>query len=139
MTDDRQDLPEKEDRIEQGIQDLQRQADELKVESKGEQIDAEFEERMRKLEERVQESKTVREALQRETKRQLQSERESARGLGIGLSIAYTIIGLPLFGYGVGYLIDQSTGGQAAKGIAMMIGAIAGIAMAFVMLNRQEK
>lgn len=139
MTDDRQDLPEKEDPIEKGLQDLQRQADELKVESKGEQIDAEFEERMRKLEERVQESKTVREAQQRETKRQLQSERESARGLGIGLSIAYTIIGLPLFGYGVGYFIDQSTGGQAAKGIAMMIGAIAGIAMAFVMLNRQEK
>lgn len=138
MTDDRHDLPEPEDPIEKGLQDLQRQADELKVESKGDQIDAEFEERMRKLEAKVQESKAVRESEQREKKRQLASDRESARGLGVGLSIAYTIIGLPLFGYGVGYLIDNATGGDAAKGIAMMIGAVAGIGMAFVILNRQN-
>ncbi len=138
MTDDRHDLPEPDDPIEKGLQELQRQADELKVESKGDQIDAEFDERMKRLEARVQESKAVRESQQRETKRQLASDRESARGLGVGLSIAYTIIGLPLFGYAVGYFIDQSTGGESAKGIAMMIGAVAGIGMAFVILNRQN-
>ena len=138
MTDDRHDLPEPDDSIEKGLEELKRQAEELKVESKGDQIDAEFDERMRRLESRVQESKAIRESKQREEKRQLEGDRESARGLGIGLSIAYTIIGLPLFGYGVGYFIDQSTGGTAAKGIAMMIGAVAGIGMAFYMINRQN-
>lgn len=138
MTDERHDLPEPDDSLERGIRDLEKQAAELKVDSKGDQIDAEFEERMRKLEAKVEESKTVREAQQRESKRQMASDRESARGLGVGLSVAYTIIGLPLFGYGVGYLIDNSTGGEAAKGIAMMIGAVAGIGMAFVILNRHN-
>lgn len=138
MTDERHDLPEQDDSLERGIRDLEKQAAELKVNSKGDQIDAEFEERMRKLEAKVEESKTVREAQQRESKRQMASDRESARGLGVGLSVAYTIIGLPLFGYGVGYLIDNSTGGEAAKGIAMMIGAVAGIGMAFVILNRHN-
>ncbi len=139
MTDDRHDLTEPEDPIAKGLRDLERQAEGLKVESRGNEIDAEFDERMRKLESRVQESKAVREAQQRETKRQLDSDRESSRGLGVGLSVAYAILGLPLFGYGVGYFIDNATGGNTAKGIAMMVGAIVGIGSAFYILNRQNK
>lgn len=101
-------------------------------------IDEEFEGRLRNLEARADKAKSLRQNQTREVNRKLASDREAARGLGIGISIAYTIIGLPLFGAGVGWLVDSRLGVDFWKGIGVLIGAILGIGMAFYMINRRN-
>lgn len=55
---------------------------------------------------------------------------EGGRNLGKGLQIAYAIIGVPLVGFGIGWLIDNQTGGTQAKGIATILGAAIAVAYA---------
>lgn len=47
----------------------------------------------------------------------------NGRNLGLGLQIAYAIIGVPLVGYGVGWLIDNQIGGKLWSGLLTIIGA----------------
>ena len=131
MTDDR-------DPFEEGIKNLEELSQELKAPEIPADVDADFDRRMTDLEARASAARGVREAKQKQTERELKSDREATRGLGYGLSIAYTIIGLPLFGYGVGYLIDKSMGTEIWKGFAMLAGAVLGIGMAFWMMNKHE-
>lgn len=105
---------------------------------KAAKIDEEFEGKLRNLEARADKAKSLRQNQTREVNRKLASDREAARGLGIGISIAYTIIGLPLFGAGVGWLVDSRLGVDFWKGIGVLIGAILGIGMAFYMINRRN-
>ena len=99
-------------------------------------FDAEFEDKLDKLHERADASKQRREGAKSEAKRKSFVESDSSRSLGIGLSIAYTITGLPLLGVGIGWLIDNAAGTTMWKGICMLIGAVIGLAMAFVMMNK---
>ncbi|MBS1724228.1 MAG: AtpZ/AtpI family protein [Armatimonadetes bacterium] len=48
---------------------------------------------------------------------------ESGRSLGLGLQIAYAILGVPLVGFGVGWLIDQAVGGTLWRGMLTILGA----------------
>jgi F0F1-type ATP synthase assembly protein I len=98
----------------------------------------EYEARLRALEEKIDQAKTQRAAKQRADERRLQSDSESHRGLGIGLTVAYTIIGLPLFGIGVGYLLDRSLGTQTYQGIGALVGSVLGVVGAIVVLNRHQ-
>ena len=62
------------------------------------------------------------------------------RQLGIGLSIAYAILGLPLVGAGIGWLIDRATGVQGVwVGPLVLVGAAAGVAMAVVLLGKSNR
>lgn len=134
MTDDPRD-----EAFEDELKKLQDVADGLDVPRLPESEQAAFDERMADLEKRATEAKIAREAKRVEVQRTLKSDQDSAKGLGIGLAIAYTMIGLPIFGYGVGYFVDQSSGGTQAKGIGVLIGSILGIFMAVVILNRHGK
>jgi F0F1-type ATP synthase assembly protein I len=99
-------------------------------------FDAEFDERLKKLHEKADKAKTRRTGETTERKRSQYATGSDSRGLGIGLSIAYTITGMPLLGAGIGWLIDRAAGTGQWKGICMLAGAVIGLAMAFVMMNR---
>lgn len=64
---------------------------------------------------------------------------EDYRGLGVGLSIAYAIVGFPLLGAGAGYFIDRSAGTGNWMGICAVIGAAVGMLLALMMLARQNQ
>ena len=76
----------------------------------GNKIDEEFSARLKALEERAQAAKQVRDSQAAQVMRKEKNDRESAIGLGIGLTIAYTIIGMPLLGVGIGWILDKALG-----------------------------
>lgn len=129
---------EPKDKFEEGLETLREQAEALRVESEGERIDAEFQDRLRKLDERAEEASTKRKVETQETRRKQASDKSSTLGLGVGLSVAYTIIGFPIFGWLVGKLIDNQTGSVMANGFGMLIGAVLGIVGALMILNKHQ-
>jgi F0F1-type ATP synthase assembly protein I len=94
-----------------------------------------FDERLRSLEARADEIQASRQNANREARRQQHAERESALGIGAGLSIAYTLIGLPLLGAGLGWVLEQR-GLRGAMALGVLIGAVLGLVMAFITLGR---
>jgi len=61
---------------------------------------------------------------------------EQGRNLGVGLSIAYAILGAPLVGFGIGFLIDQVTKGVFWRGALGLLGCCLGVGYAMVVANR---
>ena len=99
-------------------------------------IDEEFGERLKALEEKAKTVKEVRDNQNREKTRKLESDRETAKGLGLGLSIAYTIIGLPILGAVIGWFLDSRMGGQTFTSLGVLIGSVLGIVAAVFMISR---
>lgn len=69
---------------------------------------------------------------------------ESSRSLGTGLTVAYAIIGVPLFGWGVGMMIDHFTqnntpGSLQWASVLALIGAVLGVTFAVVVAGRMNK
>ncbi|MCL4284061.1 MAG: hypothetical protein KJZ62_03060 [Fimbriimonadaceae bacterium] len=61
-------------------------------------------------------------------------------GLGVGLSVAYTLVGCIGVGWGIGKLIDLNTGSTLGQAIGTMIGAIVGLGGAlFTLIRAQNK
>lgn len=58
------------------------------------------------------------------------------KGLGFGLAAAYALLGMVFFGWGIGWLIDRSSGGITGQAIGVTLGGIAGLGAALFMLNR---
>src|SRR5947209_1082734 len=76
-------------------------------------------------------------------KAQVQSEQrkveaDTSRGLGIGMTVAYVIVGVPLTGALVGWLIDKATKASIYTGIGTLLGAVIGIAMTIAIINREN-
>lgn len=92
-------------------------------------LDAKF----RALEEKAKIAKGV-----YKTTRPSEDKREqkigSYRGLGFGLMLAYGMIGVPLVGYGLGYLVERKNG----PGIGTTIGAVIAMIWVVYMVNRQN-
>lgn len=61
---------------------------------------------------------------------------EQGRNLGVGLSIAYAILGAPLVFFGLGFLIDQATHGVFWRGALGLLGCCLGVAYAMIVANR---
>ena len=110
-----------------------------KARQEADKIDDDFEARLKSLEDRAKSQKLVRDNKEREVQRKQNSERDSARGLGIGLSIAYTIIGMPILGLIIGYILDGGNTSQTYKSIGVLAGAVLGIVMTFVILARANR
>ena len=66
-------------------------------------------------------------------------ESESARGLGFGLQIAYALAGTPIFFWGIGKLIEQSTGNEQWPNWLTIIGALLGFAYVLFAAQRLQK
>lgn len=102
-------------------------------------LDDEFHRRLEDLGERASKAKDARDRQLREAERDRTFDRETARGTGVGLQIAYMIIGLPMAGLALGWYLDNRLDANAWKPILVMGGAAAGIVMALVTLNRLER
>jgi len=64
------------------------------------------------------------------------SDPSNYRGLGIGISIGYTLVGCMVLGWGIGWLIDRQSGGNSYQAFMALGGCIVGIGMAFWLMNR---
>ncbi len=71
-------------------------------------LDPELEARLAAFEAKARARREVHETEQAAVRAERASDAESVRGAGIGLSLAYTILGLPLAGYGVGWLLENA-------------------------------
>lgn len=63
-------------------------------------------------------------------------------GLGVGLSVAYTLIGMALAGWGVGWLIDRNSGttSNLGQGLGTLVGAMFGLAAGiFTIIKAQNR
>ena len=103
--------------------------------------DEEFEARMAALHDKENRIQSIREAATRIEKRKQVSDGKVAVGMGMGLSIAYTIIGCPLVGFGIGYLLDMQAGTTTMRSYAAMVGIVVGMGVACVRIqktNRQQ-
>jgi len=107
--------------------------------AEGDKIDDEFESRLKALEDKAQAHRQVRNNQKREAERKQTSDRESARGLGVGLSIAYTIIGMPIVGLIIGWILDRGTESQTYKGLGVVVGMVLGIAAGLAILAKSNR
>ncbi len=101
-------------------------------------IDDEFEEKLRALEEKAHRSKAMREVQQRKVETDQRSSQEDSRALALGLSIAYTIIGMPLLGTAVGWGVDRQLGTHYWMGMMTLAGATLGVAVAIYKMSHGE-
>jgi F0F1-type ATP synthase assembly protein I len=97
-----------------------------------------FEARLRNLEGRATETRIKRNAEVREQAKKNASDAKSAKGLGIGLTVAYMIIGFPLVGALFGWLIDKSTNSNAFIAFGTVGGAALGVVAAILIINRHS-
>lgn len=118
------------------LEELAKQSD---VEEKLNAIHDEFSEKFAALEQKADRIQNERKKLEAEKLRKEKQSQDAARGLGVGMSIAWTILGLPLFGLVVGKGIEMATGNSAFIAPLMLIGVVAGVGMAVFITNRQPK
>lgn len=101
--------------------------------------DDDLDERMRKLESKATEVKQRREAGQKEVERKLRSDREANKGLGVGLMVAYALLGFPLVGALVGYFLDRGSDHRTWTSLLVVLGAVGGIVFTVYVLNKSNK
>lgn len=102
-------------------------------------LDPDLRERVDNFGRKLDEIGAKRDSRNRAKKSQSQLDRDAARGLGVGMMVAYLIIGVPLGGALIGYLIDRGSGGGNATAIGVVAGAIVGVAMAISVMNRANR
>lgn len=107
--------------------------------AEGAQLDPEFEKRLQTVESKALEHKRKRETVAAQESKRMASDSESTRGLGVGMTVAYAILGMPLLGAAVGWLIDQRIGTSLWQGIFMLLGAVAGIAFTVITIQKNDK
>jgi F0F1-type ATP synthase assembly protein I len=101
--------------------------------------DAEFEARVAALHAKVDRVAATRAAIKTQTARQQASDGKATAGMGIGLSIAYTIIGCPITGYVIGYLLDNRAGTTSMRTNGAFIGIVIGMGVAVFLIQRSSK
>jgi F0F1-type ATP synthase assembly protein I len=107
--------------------------------SEAAELDDGFDARLKEIEERADHHRVRSQAAKAKAAREDRQNADSARGLGVGMTIAYAILGMPLLGAGLGWLLDERLGGKLWIGVGMLLGAAAGIGFAVLTLNRVNK
>jgi len=95
----------------------------------------ELDRRADELRTRANESKRRLEVATKRDEKTLKSEQEAARGLGFGLQVAYTIIGMPLLGAAIGYGIDVALKTTVWKGNVSVLFMAIGVGWAIYILQ----
>ncbi len=122
-----------QDEASTSIGDINKRASE-----KADDLHSEYDAKLAELEKKAREARG-RESVKIASKdAMLKSDAEAARGLGVGLSIAYTILGVPLVGLAIGWALDSHYQSNVFKGLGTVSGAVLGIILAFWMMNRQN-
>lgn len=102
-------------------------------------IDRDFAAKAEALNARLDESRGRYENAKLKEEKENRSTGEASRGLGVGMTVAYAIIGIPLFGAGGGWLLDRALGGNAWQPILTVAGAFLGVGFAVFVLNKHNK
>lgn len=138
LMDDQGRKDEELEALDERIRQMQERAEGLTQKRRSEDLDFDehFDTRLSSLESKAQSAKSVREGQKADMARVQRADNESGRGLGIGLTVAYMIIGVPMFGALIGWLIDKQVGGVFWKGICTTLGAILGVTLAIMTINK---
>jgi F0F1-type ATP synthase assembly protein I len=123
------------------LAEMDRRIEEQKAASQAEidKIHAGFDEKLTQLDKRLQAARKNDEQRQEKTTSSSVGG-ETGRSMGIGLTVAYGIMGGPIAGWLIGMAIDRQMGtGGMWQGWLVMLGAVMGIVFAVVTLQRQQK
>jgi len=101
--------------------------------------DPEFSARMNQLNDRVDSFRSKKDNDVERQGKVWKSEQEASRGLGFGLSIAYTIIGMPVVLALIGWAIDNHYHTTVWRGALAFFGMIIGVFYAVTVLNRTNR
>ncbi|MEI7987212.1 MAG: hypothetical protein WCI55_16440 [Armatimonadota bacterium] len=96
----------------------------------------EFDDKLKELEVKAQAMKEKREAQKVQAAKEVRSTQESNAGLGMGMAIAYVIIGIPLVGGLIGLGLNKLTGGTAWIVIFGLGGMVAGLGYAVYLATK---
>lgn len=98
----------------------------------------ELDERMVSLEAKAQQLKEKREAQKKQANKEMKLSQDSAQGLGMGMTIAYVIIGVPLAGGLLGLLLNKLTGSPIWLVIFGMGGMVLGLGFAVFLATKNN-
>ena len=76
---------------------------------------------------------------ERQARKDVKSQQEASYGLGVGLSVSYTLIGMPVLGAVLGLILNKLTGGNAWTLIGVLGGFGLGLFWVVLVTNRQDK
>lgn len=96
-----------------------------------------FEDHLDSLESRAIKARGVHNRAKNAEPSKIDSDRRASKGLGIGLAMAYTMIGLPLLGIVLGFLLNRVVPGPWIA-VGVVGGFVAGIAFALFLGNREK-
>ena len=65
-------------------------------------------------------------------------EENNYLGMGVGISVAYTMVGCTLAGWGIGKLIDLRSGGFLGQAIGTLVGAVIGLVAAIITIIKAQ-
>ena len=119
MTDEPSDKEEGPDEIEARLAEIQKGVEDLKAGRRMPSLDdghQQLESRLKQIETSAQQARERHVKAMGASEREQQIRGESGYGLGVGLLVAYTIVGVPLGGALVGWLIDRGLGTDGWKG-----------------------
>lgn len=120
-------------------QSMKELADKLEVERIPAEVDEELLQKIESIQQEAIQKREQREKTRSEKERSRKGDAEAARGLGVGLSVAYTILGLPMLGLGIGYALDKSLNATAWVPVGVLTGSVLGVWMAIIIINRHQK
>lgn len=100
------------------------------------ELEDEYSEKFEELSTRVDGAKAAREKKKAQATQKMEMEHESNKGLGYGLAIAYAVMGMPLAGLGVGYLLDKAFGTQNLQAICAGVGFVLGMGYVILISKR---
>src|SRR2546423_13862192 len=103
------------------------------------ELDPKLESQLKSLESNAAAARQSHESKKAHAQQELRTTAEQTKGLGLGLTAAYLVVGVPLMFAFIGWLIDRSAGSNLWFGILTMIGAVIGITMMVITLNRANQ
>jgi F0F1-type ATP synthase assembly protein I len=95
-----------------------------------------------RLEELARKAEAIKErklAADVEAQKQVRMTQDANAGLGMGLTIAYAILGVPLAGALVGVLVQRTTGNPVWMPVFTLAGLVFGVLTAVILIQRNNK
>lgn len=118
------------------LREIEAELDKVKDTVRLAEPDEDLERRMDEIAARAKAARARLEATKAEEARSAAVSGDTAKGLGNGLAIAYAILGVPLVGFGLGWLADQRTGGTVWQAVGTVGGAVMALVYAARTMNR---
>lgn len=99
----------------------------------------EFDQRLDEISRKANDMKERRDAKIAEEQKETRLTQEANAGLGMGMTIAYTILGVPLLGALVGVALKQATGKEYWMAVMTLAGLVLGVLSAIFLIQKNNK